>query len=435
MARYCIETYGCQMNLADSELIAGILAEAGWAAVRAPEDADLVVINTCSVRERAAERVIGHVQSMTALRQKRPALRIIVVGCLPQHLGETLAERLPQVDHFVGPDNYRQLPELLARAAEQERLHLARNRAETYAGLRPIRREGVNAWVSIMRGCDRFCTYCAVPFGRGRERSLPPERIVRMAAGVVADGFVSVTLLGQAVTSYRYEDCDFAQLLERLVRVEGLKKLRFLSPHPGDFTPPLLDAMASSPVIARHLHLPLQSGANAVLANMRRGYTREAYLALVEMARAKLPGLGLTTDIIVGFPGETEEDYQETVALMEQTRFDSAFLFAYSPRERTHAARHLEDDVSRDVKQRRLRQVIDLQEQHSWERFRAIVGETRQVLVEGAAKGSAEALFGRCDDHKAVVVTPRQDRPAAPGEIIRVRMTDTSSHTLRGQQI
>lgn len=435
MTCFCIETYGCQMNLADSELIAGILTEAGLQAVDAPEAADLVVINTCSVRERAAERVIGHVQSLTALRQKRPGLMIVVVGCLPQHLGRDLAARLPQVDHFVGPDNYRMLPELVARSAENPRLHLARHRAETYAGLRPIRREGVNAWISIMRGCDRFCSYCAVPFGRGRERSLDPAQILRMTEGVVAHRFVSVTLLGQAVTSYRHGESEFKHLLARLARVPGLKKLRFLSPHPADFTPALLDTMASSPVIARHLHLPLQSGSNAILGKMRRSYSREDYLALVEMARAKLPGLGLTTDIIVGFPGESEEDYAETIALMEQVRFDSAFLFAYSPRERTYAARHYPDDVAPEIKQHRLRRIIDLQEEHSWARFRALVGEVREVLIEGAAKGSTGALFGRCDDHKAVVVMPRGEQPVAVGDLIDVRIIDASSHTLRAEAL
>jgi tRNA-2-methylthio-N6-dimethylallyladenosine synthase len=448
MPRYCIETYGCQMNVADSELIAGILAGAAWEPASGPADADLIVVNTCSVRERAVDRVIGRVRSLAALKAHHPGLRIVVAGCVPQHLGAEFAALLPDVDLFIGPDAYRRLPDLLAPGgaapaaagaagdpARAGRLALERDRQETYAGVPPARRGGVHAWVTVMRGCDRFCTYCAVPFGRGRERSLPAAAVVADVEQVAAEGFRAVTLLGQAVTSWRDGGRDFAWLIERLARVAGLAHLRFLAPHPADFTERLLESIASHPQPARHLHLPVQSGSDRILAAMRRGYTRADFLALVESARRIIPGVGITTDLLVGFPGETEDDYRQTLDLMNEVRFDSAFMFAYSPRARTYAARHLADDVEAQVKQARLAQVIELQERHSWERFSALVGARRPVLVEGRARGSERRCFGRCLDSKPVVIEPLPGQEPAPGDILEVEITRTTSHTLTGRPV
>ncbi len=443
MKRYCIETYGCQMNVADSELIAGLLEAAGWRPASGPTDADLIVVNTCSVRERAVERITGRVNSLASLKAHNPRLRIVLAGCVPQHLGAELADALPDVDLFIGPDAYRRLPGLVddARAVGGEgpapaggrRMELRRDRDETYADLAPVRRKGVHAWVSIMRGCDRFCTYCAVPFGRGRERSLPAGVVEETVGRVLAEGYRAVTLLGQAVTSYRDHDHDFAWLLGRLCGLAGLRHLRFLAPHPTDVGPPLLERMASSPVIARHLHLPLQSGSNRVLAAMRRGYTRERYLEIVRLARRLVPEVGITTDLLVGFPGESEADFRETLALMDEVRFDGAFMFAYSPRKHTYAARFLEDDVAPAEKQRRLSEVIEVQERHALERFSAHVGQRRSVLVEGRARASDGCSFGRCDDFKPVIIELNAHPAPAPGERVDVEVTAATSHTLRGR--
>ncbi|MCK4305902.1 MAG: tRNA (N6-isopentenyl adenosine(37)-C2)-methylthiotransferase MiaB [Candidatus Eisenbacteria sp.] len=434
MGTYCIETYGCQMNLADSELISGILEKKGWVRAQSVQDADLIVINTCTVRQRAAERAIGHVRSLGSLKAARPGLRIALVGCLAQHLGPDLRDRLPEVDLFAGPDAYRSLPALLERSGVDGKCALRRDRSETYDGLPVIRRKGANAWVSIMRGCDRACTYCAVPLARGRERSLPVESIRRDIEKVISEGFTAVTLLGQSVTSYRDGDRDFAWLIEHLGELGGLGKLRFLSPHPADFTPRLLEALRHCPVATRHIHLPLQSGSNRILDMMRRGYTREQYIELIEHARVTLPGVGITTDLMVGFPGETQEDFRQTIGVMETVRFDSAFMFAYSARERTYAARFLDDDVPAHEKRRRLEEVIALQESHSLQRFSACVGSTLEVLVEGPAKGSGGLLFGRGDDFKNTVFQPLPGRKLSVGQIVSVEITAATSHTLKGQQ-
>ncbi len=448
MGRYCIETYGCQMNVADSELLAAILTRAGWEAAAGPADADLIVVNTCSVRERAVERVAGRVQSLASLKAHHPGLRLVLAGCVPQHLGTDFAALLPDVDLFIGPDAYRRLPELLRQAEAAAtpgassgpvdppgRLALERDRQETYADIAPARHRGVNAWVTIMRGCDRFCTYCAVPFGRGRERSLPAEAVLAQVEQAARAGFRAVTLLGQAVTSWRAEGRDFAWLIDRLAPVPGLVHLRFLAPHPTDLTPGLLETIARHPVAARHLHLPLQSGSDRILAAMRRGHTRDAYLALIRAARRLIPGVSITTDLLVGFPGETEEDYRQTLDLMNEVRFDSAFMFAYSPRAHTYAARFLADDVPALVKQQRLAEVIERQERHSWERFTALVGTRRRVLVEGPARGSGRLCFGRGLDFKPVVIEPAGGAEPAPGDVVEVEITRTTSHTLTGRQV
>jgi len=433
--RYHIETYGCQMNVADSELLSSILEEAGWEKTSAQDQADLIIVNTCSVRERAADRVIGHVQSMEPLRRARPHLQVVVAGCLPQHRGRALANRMPDVDLFIGPDNYRDLPELLDQREQMHRFALKPNRGETYQGLRPRREGRVNAWVSIMRGCNRMCTYCAVPFARGRERSLPRDEVVREAEEAIASGYPAITLLGQTVTSYHDGEYDFAALLTSLVKIEGLERLRFLSPHPADFTQELLQLIGDEPKIARHLHLPVQSGSTRILEAMRRGYGRDEYLDLIHRARATIKGLAVTTDLIVGFPGETEEDYLDTVDLMNRVRFDSAFMFAYSPRERTYAARVLDDDVPEAEKKRRLREIIDLQEKHSWATFGRFLGRHLDVLVEGPAKSEGHSLFGRAPDDKATLFRPLVGRTLAPGSVVKVEVEGFSSHTLRGRQV
>jgi tRNA-2-methylthio-N6-dimethylallyladenosine synthase len=421
------------MNLADAELLAGILEAGGWSRAASPEAADAILVLTCAVREHAVERVIGHVRSLGPLKRRRPRLRLALVGCLAQFEPERLAARLPEVDLFVGPDAYRELPALLARAADR-RVMTDVDARETYADV-PVRRgPGLNAWLTILRGCDRECAYCVVPFTRGRERSLPADRVEDAARRAVAEGFVSLTLLGQTVTSYRDGATDFAGLLERLGAVGGLRRLRFLAPHPADFTPRLLATIAGTPRIARHLHLPVQSGSDRILAAMRRGHTRDAYRELIRQARAAIPELGLSTDLMVGFPGESEDDFAQTLELMREVRFDQAFMFAYSARRGTHAARCLTDDVAPPVKRRRLTEMIALQEEHSRQRYGERVGRVVEVLVEGPARAPAGHWFGRTPDLKDTVLAPPRPEPAI-GASLPVRITAATSHTLRGEPV
>ena len=432
--RYRMEVYGCQMNLADAELLAGILEGDGWQPAARVEEADLIVVHTCAVREHAVDRVLGYVHSLRPLKQRHPGLRIALVGCLAQFEKEDLAPRLPEVDLFVGPDAYRELPALLRRREGAPQHATRADRDETYADI-PVRRgKGVSGWLTVMRGCDRMCAYCVVPFTRGRERSLPAERVVAEARGAVVEGFVSLTLLGQTVTSYRDGECDFAGLLERLAAIDGLRRIRFLAPHPGDFTPRLLATIARLPKVARHLHLPVQSGSDRILEAMRRGHTRADYLDLVRRARSQLLRLGITTDLLVGFPGETDEDFAQTLQLMREVQFDQAFMFAYSPRRGTRAARVLADDVPRAIKRQRLEAVIALQEEHSRGRYAGRIGQVLQVLVESPARAPVGHWFGRSDDLKDTIFSA-DDRPPRVGEIVPVRITAATSHPLRGERL
>ncbi len=435
MGRYFIETYGCQMNLADTETIRGILEGAGWSGVVKADEADLIIVNTCSVREKAAKRAIGRLQSMAALKKTNRDLIIAIAGCLPQHRGEALAEQLPDVDLFVGPDNYRQLPEMLAKEVIGEHFLLKANKEETYGDIKVKRERNVNAWISIMRGCDRLCTYCAVPLARGRERSLGADDVIVAAEEAIAAGFPAVTLLGQAVTSYQDGERDFTWLLDRLSRLEALKRIWFLSPYPTDFTNELLSVIGEKPNITRHLHLPLQAGSNRILELMRRRYLQEDFLALVESARRLIPGVMITTDLIVGFPGESDADFHETIATMKAARFDSAFMFAYSPRERTYASRFLTDDVSHEEKMVRLREVIDLQEELAWASFKSMLGETVEVLVEGDARSDPGHWFGRSRDNRPTAFSAPAGQSLSAGDLVQVLVTDVTSHTLKGELV
>ncbi len=428
--RYHLEVFGCQMNVADGELLAGILEGAGWQRACDPQEADLWVVNTCAVRERAVERVVGHVSSLTPWKRSRPGRRIALVGCLARFAGDDLARTLPEVDLLIGPDGYRRLPALLQPGTPSPTLQIASDRGELYEGITPRRPHGVNAWITIMRGCDRQCAYCVVPFTRGPERSLAAEGVLDAARSAVAQGSTMITLLGQTVTSYRDGSADFADLLERLAGLEGLRRIRFLAPHPSDFTPRLLATIAAQPRIARQLHLPLQSGSDRVLAGMRRGYTRDTYLDLIAAARRAVPGLAVTTDIIVGFPGEGEADLAATLEVMRAVRFDQAFTFAYSARRGTPAERDLEDVVPRDEKRARLQAVIALQQEHSRERHAACVGRTLAVLVEGPARAPQGYWFGRSEDFKDTVFSSVE--LLCPGDVVPVAITAATSHTLQG---
>ncbi|HEX5061856.1 MAG TPA: tRNA (N6-isopentenyl adenosine(37)-C2)-methylthiotransferase MiaB [Kofleriaceae bacterium] len=410
-----VETYGCQMNVADSDLIGSVLADAGYAQATRADEADVIVVNTCAVREKAEERVIARASELGALKRKRPGTVLAIVGCMAEHLKEGLAERAPAVDVIAGPDSYRRMPDLLA-AARAEHAHplvdIKLDKAETYEGLSgAIGGDGVSGFVTIQRGCDKFCTFCVVPFTRGRERGASPREILRQVRELVAAGYREITLLGQTVNSYVWEDVTFAQLLRTVASVDGLERIRFTSPYPVDFTDDVVAAIAEESKVCKYVHLPVQSGSDVVLERMRRGYTVADYRAIVARLRAAMPDIALSTDILTGFSGETDDDHAQTLALMREIRFDSAFMFAYSERDLTFAAKKLPDDIPAAVKQKRLAEIVALQETISAEVFAAQVGKRERVLVTGPSKRDPAQLIGRTDGFKSVIL------PAGVGSV------------------
>jgi len=370
--RIYIETYGCQMNVSDSELMAGILTQNGHQTVTHIDDADVVLVNTCAIRENAETKVINRIKHLNHRKRRQPELIIGICGCMAQHLRDRLLDAAPYVDLVMGPDAYRNLPVALdsltggveAYVSPKDRdpfLGLRLDRTEDYADIAPIRKDGIRAWLTIQRGCDKMCTFCIVPFVRGRERSLPLKLLVADVEKLVDQGFKEVVLLGQTVNSYHDNHSDFGDLLFAVGEVNGLERVRFTSPHPADATERMIDAMASSPTVCKHLHLPLQSGSTAVLERMRRTYTAEEYRTLVAKLRERIPNIALSTDIIVGFSGETDDEFRQTYQMMADIRYDSAFMFKYSEREGTLAHKALPDDVPETVKGQRLKQIIELQ--------------------------------------------------------------------------
>lgn len=431
--RLYVETYGCQMNKADSELIVGLLTRDGYRLTDDPGQADVILVNTCAIRENAEQRVLGRMAELNHLKTARPDLTLGLCGCMSQHLGEKLLDRAPYIDLVVGPDGYRRLPEML-RALDGDRepaLNLAWSKAEHYLDVDPVRELGVNAWVTIMRGCDKMCAFCIVPFVRGRERSTPHREILRQVRRLAEEGYKEVTLLGQTVNKYHDGEVDFADLLRMTAEVDGIERVRFTSPHPSHFPDRLIDAMADHPKICPHTHLPLQSGSTRVLQRMRREYTAEAFMDVVERLRARIPHIALTTDVIVGFCGETEADFEATCEMMRTVRFDAAFMFKYSPRPGTAAYKRLEDDVPEEEKGRRLTALIDMQKAISAERNRMYTGRTVNVLVEGESKRDANKWFGKTDTFKTVVFPKRNG--IRPHTLVPVRILSTTPFTLFGE--
>ena len=427
-----VETYGCQMNVADTEMVLGLLDGAGWARTDDPARADLILINTCAVREKAEERVFGRASELQ--RHKRPGVVLGITGCMAEHLESKVQERAPYVDVVVGPDGYRRLLDHVERARGGARvLDTELDRDETYEGLDPSRQMtgGVTGHVTIQRGCDKFCTFCVVPYTRGRERGTPPREILRQVRAMVAQGYREVVLLGQTVNSYRYEDVDFAALLRAVAEVDGLERIRFTSPYPIDFTPAVIRAMAETPKICRHVHLPLQSGADSVLERMRRGYSYAEFVTLVRDLRAAMPDIALSTDLLIGFVGETEAEHQATLRAQEELRFDSAFTFAYSEREGTYAARKLPDDIHEAVKQRRLAEVIAVQQRITTEIMQTQLGRRERVLIEGPAK-RGDQWMARTAGFKTVII-PRDG--LNPGDFCEVDIDRATSATLFGRVV
>jgi tRNA-2-methylthio-N6-dimethylallyladenosine synthase len=425
-----IETYGCQMNLADTELIVGLLKPHGYEPTPVAAQADVILLNTCAIREHAEERVLGRLGELVRHKTRRPGVLIGLTGCMAQHHRERLLDKAPFLDLVLGPDAYRNLPALLVQEDQDEPLVSVRlDRDETYADITPARGEGVRAWVTVMRGCDKFCTFCIVPYVRGRERSVPLAALLAQARELVAQGYKEVVYLGQTVNAYRDGNHDFAALLWKTAEVDGIERIRFTSPHPADMSERIIEAMATCPKVAPYLHLPLQAASNRVLAQMERGYTVEQYAALVERLRAAVPGLALSTDIIVGFPGEEETDFRATYDFMAEMRYDSAFMFKYSAREGTKAYKWGET-LSEDEKGRRLQEIITLQEGISAAINRQTIGQTVEVLIEGPAKRQAGWLAGKSGQFKTVVF-PSTD--AQPGEVKPVRVVSATAHTLVGE--
>ncbi|MCA9676517.1 MAG: tRNA (N6-isopentenyl adenosine(37)-C2)-methylthiotransferase MiaB [Kofleriaceae bacterium] len=433
------------MNVADSDMLVGLLGRTGWGRARSADDADVVLINTCAVREKAEDRVLARAAELAALQRRRPELVIGIAGCMAEHLKESLVERAPWVDVVAGPDSYRRMPELLA-AARAARLSpdaatpfhavdVRLDKAETYEGLSGADGgDGVSGFVTIQRGCDKFCTFCVVPFTRGRERGTPPREVLRQVRELADRGYKEVVLLGQTVNSYRWEDATFAELLRAVARVDGIERVRFTSPYPVDFTDDVVAAIAEEPKVCKYVHLPVQSGSDDVLTRMRRGYTVADYRAIVARLRAAAPTIALSTDILSGFSGETEADHRATLALMDEVRFDSAFMFTYSERDLTFAARKLPDDVPAADKRRRLAEIIALQERISAEAFAAQVGRRERVLVVGPSRRSAAQMMGRTDGFKTVILPA--DLPAAlarPGALVDVEIERATMATLFGR--
>jgi tRNA-2-methylthio-N6-dimethylallyladenosine synthase len=431
MKHVFLETYGCQMNVADSELMAGVLARAGMTLVERPEDADAVILNTCAIRENAEQRVLGRLGDFARMKRANPALVVGVAGCMAQHLRGRLLERQRVLDLVVGPDGYRALPELLRRAAGEPVADVRLDRDETYGDLEPRRESGVRAWVTVQRGCDKFCTYCVVPYTRGRERSLPLADLVRQIEQAAAAGFREVVLLGQTVNSWRHGEHDFADLLRAAAGVDGIRRVRFTSPHPADMTPRVIEAMATHEKVMPHVHLPLQSGSDRVLAAMNRTYTRAEFMSVVRRLREAVPGIALTTDIIVGFPSETAEDYEATLEAYREVGFDSGFLFKYSARPDTKAWRWPET-VSEEEKGARLTRLIDLQLALSGAANDRLVGSEVEVLVEGRSRKGDAQLHGKSREFRTVVFG---DDGTPAGTLRRVRILGATPVTLIGESV
>lgn len=429
MKKVFLETYGCQMNVADSELMAGVLERAGMALVERPEDADAVILNTCAIREHAEQRVLGRLGEFARLKAANPDLVVGVAGCMAQHLRGKLLEKKRVLDLVVGPDGYRNLPELLRRAAAAPVAEVRLDRDETYGDLEPKRGDGVRAWITVQRGCDKFCTYCVVPFTRGRERSLPLADLVRQVEQAAAAGCREIVFLGQTVNSWRHGEHDFADLLRAANGVEGVLRIRYTSPHPSDMSERVIEAMAGCDKVMPHVHLPLQSASDAILKAMNRTYTLAGYREVVARLRAAVPGIALSTDLIAGFPGETEADHRATLEYLREVRWDSAFLFKYSARPDTKAFRWPET-VSEEEKGRRLTELIELQHGISGEIHDARVGQVEEVLVEGRGRRDDGQLYGKSRTFRTVVFG---DDGSAPGTLRRVRIVGATPVTLIGE--
>ncbi|HSL89952.1 MAG TPA: tRNA (N6-isopentenyl adenosine(37)-C2)-methylthiotransferase MiaB [Ignavibacteriaceae bacterium] len=430
-----IETYGCQMNVADTEIVLGVLKKQGYVSSDNVENADVILLNTCSIRENAEQRIYGRLGNFKALKTKKPEVVVGILGCMAERLRKDLIEEKKIVDLVVGPDEYRRLPEYIDLAFNGDKgIGVKLSRTETYDDIEPHREDGLSAWISVMRGCDKFCTFCVVPYTRGRERSRSLESIVKEVESLSLRGFKEVTLLGQNVNSYRDENCgtggDFADLLAAVAKVDRSMRVRFTTSHPQDLSDKLLYTIAEHPNLCNYIHLPVQSGSNRILELMNRTYTVEHYLDLMERAKRIIPGVSFSTDIIAGFPTETWEDHLATLDVMQKVRYDGAYMFKYSPREGTKAYR-MEDDVTEEIKTKRLQEIIELQQSISFEKNEGLIDKKEIVLVEGYSRKSDDFYAGRTDSNKVVIISA--DREIQPGTYVKVKINKATHATLFGE--
>ena len=434
-----IETYGCQMNVSDSEIVGSIMKGIGYEQNDSPENADVIFINTCSIRDNAEQRVRKRLREIKALKKKNPNLTVGILGCMAERLKEKLIEEQEFVDLIVGPDAYRELPNMIKTVKTgRKAINVLLSEEETYAEIEPVRYgdNGISAFISIMRGCQNWCTYCVVPFTRGKERSRDPETIVKEAEELFAKGYKEVTLLGQNVNSYQWKseesEVGFHDLLRMVSEVSPQLRVRFSTSHPKDISNDLIETIAAHHNICNYIHLPVQSGSSTVLKKMHRKYTREWYMERIETIKKLIPDVGLSTDIIAGFCTETEEDHQQTLSLMKWVGYDYAFMFKYSERPDTIAAKRFDDDVPEEVKSRRLQEIINLQQEMTLEQNKRDIGKTFEVLVEKVSKKSSEELAGRNSQNK-MIVFPRKDFKA--GDYVMVKVHDCTAATLIGEAV
>jgi tRNA-2-methylthio-N6-dimethylallyladenosine synthase len=434
-----IETYGCQMNIADSEVIASIMTENGFNLVKDITQAGIILINTCSIRENAEQKIWNRLKEIRDLKKKNRKLIVGLTGCMAERLKEGLLDREQIIDIIAGPDAYRDLPALTKEAENgRKAVNVKLSRCETYSDISPLHQDncGITAFIAIMRGCNNMCAYCVVPYVRGAERSRDPESILKEAGDLAKKGFREITLLGQNVDSYKYISgdhlTDFHHLIEKVARTDSLLRIRFTTSHPKDISEELLRTIARNKNICKHIHLPVQSGSSRILKLMNREYTREDYMSRIEAIRNILPGCSVSTDIITGFCTETEEDHEDTLSLMKWAGFDFAYMFRYSERPGTRAARRLKDDVPEEIKIKRLNEIIALQNSLSEKSKRNDVGKAFEVLVEGFSKRSEDFLTGRTSQNK-VAVFPGENKKK--GDYVRVLIEDCTSATLKGRII
>jgi tRNA-2-methylthio-N6-dimethylallyladenosine synthase len=431
--KFALETYGCQMNVADSELVEGILTNLGLEKTANYDEADAIFLNTCAIRENAETKVHSKLGNLHKIKLNKPHLIIGVLGCMAQNLKDDLLKNKPYVDIILGPDSYRKIPDLINRHVKDNKsiVDTKLSRYEVYENLFPSRGDTFNAWVSIMRGCDKFCSFCIVPFTRGRERSRSVESVVEEVKKAVDQGFVEITLLGQNVNSYNFEGKSFSDLLLAVSDINGVKRIRYTSPHPQDINVDLLEVMASRKNICNYVHFPMQSGSNEVLKRMNRTYTREHFYDMAMKIREIMPNCGLSTDIIVGFPGETDEQFRETLDLMEAIKFNSAFTFKYSPRPYTKAEQ-FSDHISEDIKKSRLDEMLILQRKHTLELNQNMVGTFQQVLIEKESKKSNLHWAGRTDSNEWVIIEKNNSNIK---DIVPVEISDATGVILHGKEI
>lgn len=432
-----IETYGCQMNQSDSEIVGAIVEENGLEVIEDINQADIIFVNTCSIRDNAEQRVKNRLGEFEAIKKRKPELRIGVLGCMAERMKEELFKENKSVDIIVGPDSYRDIPKLLNLAESgQKAANVILSEEETYSEITPVRlsSNGVSAFISIMRGCENFCSYCVVPYTRGKERSRDYNSIIKEAEDLFSKGYKEITLLGQNVNSYLWENenekINFAKLIEMVAKVSPLLRIRFSTSHPKDISEELIDVIARYNNICKSLHLPIQSGSSRMLKKMNRKYTREDYIGKIDMIKSKIPDISLSTDIIAGFCSETIEDHNDTLSIMEYANYDYAFMFNYSQRPNTLAEKKYEDDVPSEEKTKRLNEIIDLQRKLSLASNKRDIGKEFEILVEGVSKRSKEKLFGRTSQNKVVIF---DNKGVSIGNYVNVKIEDCTSATLIGQ--